>query len=69
MERPWLLTVVYGSPHFSPRQCLWSDLQDIALGVNNAWVVIGDFNTTVATIDRRGPTLLNPPTMTGDWVK
>lgn len=61
LERPWLLTAIYGSPHFSPRESLWTSLQDLALGIDTIWVVLDDYNTTIGTKDRRGPTLLSPP--------
>lgn len=46
-DSPWFLTTIYGSPHFSRRQQLWSDLRCISSSTNGAWAMMGDFNSTL----------------------
>lgn len=56
----WYLTIVYGSPHYTPRQSLWDDLQSIHLNINGPWAIIGDFNAILKDHERAGPPLVRP---------
>lgn len=51
---------MYGSPHFSPRQSLWDDIQDIHSDIDGPWALIGDFNAILKAHERIGPPLARP---------
>lgn len=55
---PWYLTIVYGSPHFTPRQALWDDLQEVYNEVDGPWAFLGDFNAILIVQERIGPPLV-----------
>ncbi|KAJ8419624.1 hypothetical protein Cgig2_007643 [Carnegiea gigantea] len=48
------LTFIYVDNHESPRQGLWAELEYIALDMNEAWCVLGDFNSMLYSGDRIG---------------
>ena len=45
---PWRATFVYGEPRVEDRHKLWEILQRLKTRCSDPWVVIGDFNETVA---------------------
>ena len=47
-EKTWLISVVYGSPNASLRRSLWKDLHKGSLELNEAWLIMGDFNSIMA---------------------
>lgn len=49
----WLTTAVYASPRHNRRQQLWDDLSRISDTVDEAWVVLRDFNTIYAPHERK----------------
>ncbi|RYR00167.1 hypothetical protein Ahy_B07g088266 [Arachis hypogaea] len=51
---PWLLSVVYGSPHRVNRRILWSNLRSLAGNITIHWCLLGDFNATLHDYERRG---------------
>ncbi|KAK8716061.1 hypothetical protein V6N13_043380 [Hibiscus sabdariffa] len=51
-----LLTVIYASPMASQRKALWPHLRALATTVYGPWILMGDFNTTLDSSDRRGGT-------------
>ncbi|KAJ8419236.1 hypothetical protein Cgig2_013533 [Carnegiea gigantea] len=48
------LTFIYGDNHESPRQDLWAKLEHIALDMNEAWCILGDFNSVLYSGNRIG---------------
>ncbi|KAJ8429250.1 LOW QUALITY PROTEIN: hypothetical protein Cgig2_026286 [Carnegiea gigantea] len=48
------LTFIYRDNHERPRQGLWAELEHIALDMNEAWCVLGDFNSALYSGDRIG---------------
>ncbi|XP_062075585.1 uncharacterized protein LOC133779669 [Humulus lupulus] len=50
----FLVTFVYGYNDESFREQLWNDLQDLAVGITEPWMVIGDFNEILSLQDRIG---------------
>lgn len=58
ISNPWFLTIVYGSPHFAPRQSLWDDIQDIHAEIDGPWVLLGDFNAMLFDYERIGPPMV-----------
>lgn len=52
-DPPSFLTAVYGSPHMARRQQLWDNIANLAGSFVGAWALIGDFNCTLVTYDRR----------------
>lgn len=55
---PWLLTIVYGSPHFTPRQTLWDEIQSLSHNSDGAWLLMGDFNDVLHDLERVGPPMV-----------
>lgn len=43
----WLLTVVYGSPHYAHHQELQRGLRELLCEINGPWAVVRDLNTIV----------------------
>ncbi|OMO52408.1 reverse transcriptase [Corchorus capsularis] len=48
----WFLTGAYVRPHCSLKEKFWTDLQQLALSINSAWMVVGDFND-IASLDEK----------------
>lgn len=42
------------SPNYTKRQQLWEDLIRLSDSLNEPWMVLGDFNTIVASHERKG---------------
>lgn len=59
-DPPWFLTACYGSPHFTKRQDLWSQLREIHDGLTGSWAIIGDLNAITAASERKCPPLIHP---------
>lgn len=53
----WFITIVYGNPHYSQRQTLWNDIQDLHAEIDGLWALIGDFNAILKDSERIGPAL------------
>ncbi|KAI9119622.1 hypothetical protein K1719_009498 [Acacia pycnantha] len=51
----WTLTVVYASPSCASRRALWDNLSQMALTIQNAWLIGGDLNGTMLHGERRSP--------------
>lgn len=51
---PWLLTCIYGSPIPSRRSLFWDSLDSIGTSHMGSWLVIGDFNTVLSSVDKLG---------------
>ncbi|GMI69001.1 hypothetical protein HRI_000569400 [Hibiscus trionum] len=49
-----LATAVYASPRSSQRKILWPHLRRLATTIHSPWVLFGDFNATLATLERKG---------------
>ncbi|KAK8585316.1 hypothetical protein V6N13_076190 [Hibiscus sabdariffa] len=50
----YMLSLVYASPSVSRRKVLWPHLRSLAASVNCPWVLMGDFNATIAASERKG---------------
>ncbi|XP_062009065.1 uncharacterized protein LOC133725714 [Rosa rugosa] len=50
----WMLTVVYASPNHTSRASLWSYFDNLAANNNLPWMLIGDFNELVSSVDKNG---------------
>ena len=53
-QRRFYVTYVYGRNQEHLRQPLWDDLQTLATQINEAWCILGDFNTVLHKEDRIG---------------
>lgn len=63
---PWLLTVVYGSPHYQQRGELWDFLREVIGDIDSPWAVVGDFNALLHDHERnKGPTRSSKRSMAG----
>lgn len=51
-EEPWILTAIYASPISSDRLHLWEDLAIFAEMNNLPWLLAGDFNATLTSLER-----------------
>ncbi|KAL7165463.1 hypothetical protein ACSBR2_041197 [Camellia fascicularis] len=49
----WLLATVYASPNPNLRAHLWKDLEDMAVNVEQPWLVAGDFNDYASQHEKR----------------
>ncbi|XP_028782701.1 uncharacterized protein LOC114738807 [Neltuma alba] len=49
----WYFTVIYASPHLVASCSLWKELLRIERGMHDPWVLGGDFNATLYTVERR----------------
>ncbi|CAN1148757.1 Transposon TX1 uncharacterized 149 kDa protein [Linum perenne] len=47
-------TFIYASPSIQGRRTLWNDLRQLVGSVQNAWVLLGDFNAMVDSSEKRG---------------
>ncbi|GMI76197.1 hypothetical protein HRI_001289000 [Hibiscus trionum] len=52
--RSILVTSVYVSPHPSQRKIIWPHLRHLASAIHSPWVLFGDFNATLTTMERKG---------------
>ncbi|CAN1124993.1 hypothetical protein LINPERHAP2_LOCUS2659, partial [Linum perenne] len=50
----FLITAVYVIPNPASKVLLWDVLKNLSAGLSDPWVVIGDFNSTLAAEDRQG---------------
>ncbi|KAK8659735.1 hypothetical protein V6N13_029929 [Hibiscus sabdariffa] len=50
----YMLSLVYASPSMSRRKVLWPHFQSLAASVHCPWVLMGDFNATIAASERKG---------------
>ncbi|CAN1129383.1 Putative ribonuclease H protein At1g65750 [Linum perenne] len=55
----FFITAVYASPRATSRVLLWDALKRLAVGLNDPWVVIGDFNSVLSSGDRVGGSPFN----------
>ncbi|KAL4298012.1 hypothetical protein GQ457_12G025440 [Hibiscus cannabinus] len=53
-DKSCLATFVYASPDYRKRRALWDYLRDLSLHIQEPWVMLGDFNATLCSMDRRG---------------
>jgi len=53
------MTFVYGKNSIALRKQLWEDLRMFANNMQEAWCVLGDFNTVLARKDRIGGRISN----------
>lgn len=54
LSKNFCATFVYGFNHAQQRKPLWEDLETISNQMQEAWCVIGDFNTILQKEDRMG---------------
>ncbi|XP_069143463.1 uncharacterized protein [Solanum lycopersicum] len=47
-----MLTVVYGLNTAEQRKSLWKDLETLAQGITQSWLIVGDFNAVMYAKDR-----------------
>ncbi|KAF7834768.1 ribonuclease H [Senna tora] len=57
---PWVLTVVYASPHSENRQRLWYELKSFSASLQEEWALIGDFNDILCASEKKGGAPFNP---------
>lgn len=50
----WLITAVYASPNYIKLNQLWADFIRLSKGVDEPWVVLGDFITICRSHERKG---------------
>ncbi|KAK8582503.1 hypothetical protein V6N13_069280 [Hibiscus sabdariffa] len=53
-HRSTLATFIYASPNVSKRKHLWSYISQFSHYITKPWVILGDFNATVAPDERMG---------------
>lgn len=46
------ITAVYAEPNFCNRKVLWGDLENLAMHMNEPWVVLGYFNAYQSPADK-----------------
>ncbi|KAJ8423470.1 hypothetical protein Cgig2_013513 [Carnegiea gigantea] len=49
---PWLLTVVYASPHITLGETLWRELHQFDTQCTTPWLLVGDFNKMINLEER-----------------
>ncbi|PNX88081.1 hypothetical protein L195_g044181, partial [Trifolium pratense] len=52
--KEWYFTAIYASPNEENRRMLWEDLKYIAEGMNESWLVAGDFNDIAWSTEKKG---------------
>ncbi|XP_065616035.1 uncharacterized protein LOC136061751 [Quercus suber] len=50
----WLFSAIYASPILHKRMHLWTHLKNVASEFNMPWLVMGDFNELLHTMDKLG---------------
>ncbi|KAJ8422267.1 LOW QUALITY PROTEIN: hypothetical protein Cgig2_000655 [Carnegiea gigantea] len=55
-HRKFDITFVYGMNQEKLREDIWADLQTLAQSINEAWCILGDFNSMLYKDDRKGGT-------------
>ncbi|XP_042515373.1 uncharacterized protein LOC122089746 [Macadamia integrifolia] len=58
-ETLFLFTVVHAKCVRAAQRDLWNDLVSVNPGLNVPWMVVGDFNATLASHEKRGPGVFN----------
>ncbi|XP_060190886.1 uncharacterized protein LOC132620215 [Lycium barbarum] len=51
-DNHFLITVIYGFNTLEQRKSLWEDLKGVNQGINQPWILAGDFNAVMAPQDR-----------------
>lgn len=51
---PWFLTVVYASPRENERATTWHQLKVLADGIQEPWMMVGDFNEIASPDEKKG---------------
>ncbi|KAK3006808.1 hypothetical protein RJ639_015769 [Escallonia herrerae] len=51
---PWMLTAVYGPPHWGTKRKFWDDLDMLAQTFRGPWVCFGDFNAISNQMEKKG---------------
>lgn len=69
-EFPWFLSIVYGSPSAGLRQRLWADLSVSILNFRGAWLMAGDYNVVVSSVEvsTEGPLSHSRCSGFQDWI-
>nr|DAD32235.1 TPA_asm: hypothetical protein HUJ06_011086 [Nelumbo nucifera] len=50
----WTLSTIYGHPDARQRSQTWLELQNLANNINNAWMLMGDFNANLDPSEKQG---------------
>ncbi|KAH1081879.1 hypothetical protein J1N35_021640 [Gossypium stocksii] len=58
-RRPFPYTAIYTSPQRGTRAQLWEYLDKLALGINEPWLLSGDFNVIMNSDERQGEPFKN----------
>ncbi|XP_028091500.1 uncharacterized protein LOC114291824 [Camellia sinensis] len=56
---PWLFSAIYASPTFNSRRLLWENLTFLADSHNTRWLIMGDFNELLTSVDKFGGRPIN----------
>nr|XP_004253227.1 uncharacterized protein LOC101244567 [Solanum lycopersicum] len=48
----FILTVVYGFNTVEQKKSLWNEMESMAKGISQPWLIVGDFNVILSTKDR-----------------
>ncbi|XP_028109543.1 uncharacterized protein LOC114308200 [Camellia sinensis] len=56
---PWLFSAIYASPTFNSRRLLWENLTSLADSHNTPWLIMGDFNELLTSLDKFGGRPIN----------
>ncbi|KAK8675882.1 hypothetical protein V6N13_033944 [Hibiscus sabdariffa] len=56
-----LATTIYASPTKSYRKLLWPHLRRLAASIRSPWILFGDFNATLKTMERPGCAITTKP--------
>ncbi|KAK3014543.1 hypothetical protein RJ639_008317 [Escallonia herrerae] len=51
---PWMLSMVYGPPHWTNKRQFWDDMDTTAKAFNGPWLCMGDFNAVVDQTEKKG---------------
>ncbi|KAL4363369.1 hypothetical protein GQ457_04G017710 [Hibiscus cannabinus] len=49
-----LVTLIYARPNAVKRNTLWIHLHSLSSSIHSSWLLYGNFNTTLHTVDRKG---------------
>ncbi|KAK3012916.1 hypothetical protein RJ639_009673 [Escallonia herrerae] len=53
-DTPWMLSAVYGPPHWECKRKFWTDMSVLAAAFEGPWTCIGDFNAVANQTEKKG---------------
>ncbi|XP_019465327.1 PREDICTED: uncharacterized protein LOC109363517 [Lupinus angustifolius] len=59
-RQSWVLSTIYGSPHYALKSSLWDCLRSLAENMDKPWCLVGDFNMVAELSERVGISSTSP---------